>query len=84
MSQYVALALFDLQQPARALKVLRTQQIADTSDIFALLWSRQGRSMRMLPEFSAFIRYFGFPAVWDKYGVPDPCTKRGPGDYTCE
>ncbi len=84
VSQHVALALFDLQQPARALEVLRTQQITDTSDTFALLWSRQGRSMRMLPEFGTFIRDFGFTAVWDKYGAPDPCTKRGPGDYTCE
>ncbi len=84
VSQHVALALFDLQQPARALEVLRTQQITDTSDTFALLWSRQGRAMRVLPEFGTFIRDFGFTAVWDKYGAPDVCTKRGPGDYACE
>ncbi len=84
VSQVIPEALFHLQQPARALEVLHTQQITDTSDPFVLLWSPQGRSMRMLPEFSAFIHDFGFIELWDKLGPPDICKKNEKGDYICE
>ncbi len=84
VSQLVFEALFYLQQPVRALEVLRTQQITDTSDPFALLWSPDGRTMRSAPGFAAFARDFGFVDVWDKYGAPETCKKIGPGDYACE
>ena len=84
VSQVVPEALFKLGQPARALEVLQTRQLTDTGEPFALLWSPQGRVMRALPEFADFARDFGFVAVWDKYGPPDMCRKRGAGDYACD
>ena len=84
VSQVLPEAFFKLGQPARALEVLRTRQLTDTGEPFALLWSTQGRVMRALPEFADFARDFGFVAVWDKYGPPDMCRKRGAGDYACD
>ena len=84
VSQLIPEVLFKLQQPERALEVLHTQQITDTGEPFALLWSPQGKPMRAAPGFGAFVREFGFAAVWDKYGAPDMCSKRGPGDYTSD
>lgn len=40
--------------------------------------------MRDLPEFQAFLRDFGFVALWDKYGPPDICRKNEKGNYACD
>ncbi len=84
VSQVVPEALFRLKQPERALAVLHTQQITDTGEPFALLWSPKGVAMRVVPGFDAFIRDFGFIDVWEKYGAPDMCRKIGLGDYSCD
>ncbi len=84
VSQMVPEALLKLQQPARALEVMQTQQLTDSGEPFTLLWSPQGRAMRALPGFTAFARDFGFFAAWDEYGPPDMCRKLGPGDYACD
>ena len=84
VSQVLPEALFRLGQSPRALEVMRTRQLTDTGEPFVLLWSTQGRVMRALPEFADFARDFGFVAVWDKYGPPDMCRKRGAGDYACD
>ncbi len=84
VSQMIVLSLFDLDRPARALELLQTQQITDTSDPLTMLWSPRGKSIRELPEFDALVREFGFVEAWDKYGAPDLCTRRAPGDYDCE
>ena len=84
VSRMVPTALLHLGQPARALEVMRSEQITDTSDLLALLWSPQGRPIRGLPEFQPFLRDFGFTAVWDTYGPPDLCKKNVAGDYACE
>ncbi len=75
--------LYKLGEPARALTVMHKQLTADTTDFLVLLWSPQGREMRALPEFSAFLRDFGFVALWDQYGAPDGCRKNPGGDYVC-
>ncbi len=77
-------AIARLGEPARALAVERSQQTGDTTDFLVLLWSPQGRGMRSLPEFSAFLRDFGLAALWDKYGPPDHCKKIAAGDYVCQ
>ena len=77
-------ALLRLGQPERALKLLQTVQLSDTTDYFMMLWSSPGKASRQTPEFQRLLRKFGFFALWDKYGPPDLCRKRGPNDYVCE
>lgn len=36
-----------------------------------------------LPEFPAFLRDFGFIALWDQYGAPNDCKRTAPGHYDC-
>ncbi|MBL0164122.1 MAG: tetratricopeptide repeat protein [Xanthomonadales bacterium] len=84
ISQAIPETLLRLGQPERALRALANEQITDTGEVFALLWSDQGKPMRAAPGFDAFVRDFGFVAVWDTYGPPDMCRKRAPGDYDCE
>ncbi len=81
--QFPAL-LVKLGEPAKALAVVRRMQTSDTSDFLVQLWSAQGRAVRALPEFSDFLHEFGFVELWDQYGAPDLCTRRGPGEYDCE
>ena len=41
-------------------------------------------SPRKLPQFSEFVRKIGLAAYWDKYGPPDGCQRKSPGDYVCD
>ena len=82
--QGLALALVKLGEPAKALAVQRKQQVRDSNDFLALLWSPQGRVMRELPEFQPFLHDFGLIDLWDQYGPPDLCEKNDKGDYVCE
>jgi len=84
VSQVVPEALFRLGQQARTLHVLRHEQLTDTGEPFALLWSPGGKALRAQPGFSEFARDFGFVDVWDKFGPPDMCKRNAPGDYTCD
>ena len=56
----------------------------DNSDFMVYLFSPAGTSLRALPEFPAYIRAKGFPALWDKYGAPDMCTKSTRDEYACQ
>jgi TolB-like protein/Tfp pilus assembly protein PilF len=80
----VPLALARLGQPSRALALELDSPIGDSSDFFALMWSPQGKPMRALPEFPAFLRKMGLYALWDQYGPPDLCSKNDQGDYVCQ
>ncbi len=71
-------------EPARALAAFPSHLTDDDTDFLALLWSPQGRAMRALPEFGAFLRDFGFIDLWEKYGAPDGCTRTAPGQYRCD
>ena len=80
----VPMWLAQIGQGARALGLDRTRAEVDNSDFMAYLFSPAGKSLRALPEFPAYLRAKGLPALWDKYGAPDMCRKNGPGDYTCD
>ena len=73
-----------LGEPARALAV--TQEASTTNDAFFLdlLWSPTGVAARKLPQFPEFVRKIGFAELWDEYGAPDDCQRKGQGDYVCE
>jgi TolB-like protein/Tfp pilus assembly protein PilF len=73
-----------LGEPARALSLMHTRIPNDATDFMILLWAPQGRAMRQLPEFGAFLRDLGFAALWDEYGAPDICRRQAPGDYVCD
>lgn len=73
-----------LDQPARALAIWRDPGISDPSDVSVRLWSPAGKPMRVLPDFQAFLRERGFPALWDKYGAPDLCRKAAEGEWQCD
>ncbi len=81
--QFLAL-LVRLNEPARALAVVRTTQTSDTTDFFVQLWSPQGRPVRLLPGFNDFLGEFGFIELWDEYGAPDLCRKNAKGEYVCD
>ena len=69
---------------ARAIEVERTYVKTNNIDFMAYLFSPAGKSLRQLPEFPAYLRAKGFPALWDKYGAPDACRKGANGNYTCD
>jgi len=77
------LLLARLDEPGLAIAVARQRLTSDNTDFLVLLWGPQGRALRALPEFPAFLRDFGFVALWDQYGAPDVCRKQGAGDYVC-
>ena len=80
----MALWLVQLGQGAQAMELERTRVKVDNSDFMAHLFSPSGTSVRQLPEFAAYLRAKGFPALWDKYGAPDMCRKDQTGDYRCD
>ena len=84
ISLMVPVYLVKLKEPAKALSAVRTELVADTADFLVLLWGPQGRPVRSLPEFPAFLREWGFVELWDTYGAPDDCRKNDKGNYACE
>ena len=80
----MALWLAQLGQGAQALELERTRAQVDNVDFMAYLFSPAGKSLRQLPEFPAYLRAKGFPALWDKYGAPDMCRKGASDDWVCE
>jgi TolB-like protein/Tfp pilus assembly protein PilF len=84
VSGTIPVVLVKLGQHARALELVRSTRLGDTSDFFALLWSDAGKPMRALPEFPAFLRKMGLYALWDQYGPPDLCRKTDKGEYVCQ
>jgi hypothetical protein len=84
VSGTIPVVLVKLGQPGRVLELVRTTRLGDSSDFFALMWSPAGKSMRVLPEFPAFLKEIGFVELWDKYGAPDDCRRVAPGNYLCE
>jgi TolB-like protein len=75
--------LVQLGHGKRAMELERTRVELDNSDFMVYLFSPAGKSLRILPEFPAYIRAKGFPALWDKYGAPDICAKSASGHYVC-
>ena len=80
----MALWLVQIGQGAQALELERTRVKVDNSDFMAYLFSPAGRALRALPEFPAYLRAKGFPALWDRYGAPDVCRKSANGDWVCD
>jgi TolB-like protein len=84
VSGVAPLWLAQLGRGAQALELERTRVKVDNVDFMVLLFSPAGKSMRQLPEFSGYLRAKGFPALWDKYGAPDMCSKNDAGEYVCK
>jgi TolB-like protein len=80
----MALWLLQLGEGAQAMELERTRVKVDNSDFLAYVFSPAGASVRALPEFPAYLRAKGFPALWDKYGAPDMCRKDASGGYRCD
>ena len=80
----MALWLVQLGEGARAMELERTRVKVDNSDFMAYLFSPAGKSVCNLPEFPAYLRAKGFPALWDKYGAPDMCREDASGGYRCD
>jgi TolB-like protein len=76
--------LVQLGHGKRAMELERTRVELDNSDFMVYLFSPSGTSLRALPEFPAYLRAKGFPALWDKYGAPDMCRKDASGEYRCD
>ncbi|MBS0574952.1 MAG: tetratricopeptide repeat protein [Proteobacteria bacterium] len=83
VSGQIPVVMILLGQPRRALELLRTTRISDSSDIFVQIWSPLGKPIRALPEFPALLKERGLVELWDKYGPPDLCRKNAAGDYAC-
>jgi TolB-like protein/Tfp pilus assembly protein PilF len=80
----IAYALIRLGEPARALAITQEHASPNDSTYQIVLWQPYGRSARLLPQFSGYVRKIGFAAVWDRYGEPDSCRKQASGEYACE
>jgi len=84
VSGFVIYGLMRMHEPARALAAAQGVPSGNDAGFLSLLWSPYGREFRVLPQFSEFARQAGLAAVWDRYGEPDHCHRRAPGDYVCE
>ena len=84
VSGQIPVILVKLDQPRRALELVRTTRLGDSSDFYAQMWSPAGKAMRALPEFHAFLKEMGFIQLWDKYGAPDSCKRDTSGEYICD
>jgi tetratricopeptide (TPR) repeat protein len=84
VSGQIPVVMILLGQPRRALDLLRTTRIGDSSDIYAMIWSPTGKPLRALPEFPALLKERGLVELWDKYGAPDDCRRVAPGNYLCQ
>ena len=76
--------LMELAPAERALQVIAQGPTTDDAGLFNYFWSPKRHDMRRSPAFPEFARNVGFAAVWDRYGPPDGCQRRAPGDYICE
>lgn len=66
------------------MEVERTRIGIDNVDFMVFLFSPAGKSLRASPEFPAYLKAKGLPALWDKYEPPDMCSKGANGDYSCQ
>jgi TolB-like protein/Tfp pilus assembly protein PilF len=71
VSGLVPLMLAQLGRGAQALDIAHRKVTGDDSDFMVYLFSPAGAPMRALPEYQAFVKAEGFPALWAKYGPPD-------------
>ncbi len=77
-------AFLMLGEPARALAVAQEPQASNDTLFLIWLWSSRGATARQLPQFPEFARKIGLIDVWEKYGPPDDCKRKGPVDYVCK
>jgi TolB-like protein len=77
-------ALLLLGEPARALALAQDPQTSNDTLFLSWLWSTQGAPARKLPQFPEFTRKMGLTDLWEKYGPPDDCQRKAPGDYVCD
>jgi len=68
----------------RALEFLSHKTSSNNALYFHFLWSPNGRTIRAMPQFAAFIKKSGLADLWDKHGAPELCHRKGPGDYVCD
>ncbi|MDB4964313.1 MAG: hypothetical protein JWN44_2 [Myxococcales bacterium] len=80
----VPYSLLLLGENRRALAVISRKASSNDALCFHLLWSPAGRSIRLMPEFAAFVKKSGLAELWDKYGAPDVCRRQSPGNYVCD
>jgi len=71
-------------ESGRVLALGASPRITNVAPFVPLLWSDHGKAARRSPEFSGFARKFGLAEAWDRYGEPDQCKRRAPGDYVCD
>jgi TolB-like protein/Tfp pilus assembly protein PilF len=81
---WIADFLLQTGQLQRALTVIAQGRTSDDAGLFMNFWGGYGRDARRLPEFAEFARKVGFADVWDRYGAPDGCRRKRPGDFVCE
>jgi tetratricopeptide (TPR) repeat protein len=84
ISGAVPVALIWLGEPKRALSVAQERPTRNDTLFLPFIWAAAGRSARVLPEFSAFLRQSGLADFWDRSAPPDRCHKDEQGDYLCE
>ncbi|MGH8171577.1 MAG: tetratricopeptide repeat protein, partial [Rhodanobacteraceae bacterium] len=80
----VPYSLLMLGEPARALSVITPAPSSNDPLMLQPLWSPAGRAARKLEQFPEFVRATGLAELWDKYGMPDACQRKAPGNYVCE
>ncbi len=76
--------LMVLGQNERVLQVIAQGPTMDDAGLFNYFWSEPQRELRRSPSFPEFARQVGFAALWDRFGPPDGCRRKAPGEYVCE
>jgi TolB-like protein len=76
-------SLLQLGEPARALALVEDPQTSNDTVFMFWLWSSHGTAARTLPQFPEFARKTRLTEIWEKFGPPDDCERKGANDYVC-
>ncbi|HTA65446.1 MAG TPA: hypothetical protein VK753_08075 [Xanthomonadaceae bacterium] len=76
--------LVHLATPERALQVIAQGPTTDDAGLFMFFWGPSYRDLLHSADFPGFARKIGLAALWDRYGPPDGCQRKAPGEYVCQ
>ena len=81
---YVVLRVLPLMgESKRALALSAENATVNEASYVPLFWSDYGKPARTSPEFAEYARKTGLAEAWERFGEPDLCKRRAPGDYVC-
>lgn len=70
-------------EPQRALQALERMSQQTVTMWATDVWAPEMAAVRRLPAFADYLEAMGLPALWDRHGAPDLCSRQPDGRYRC-